>query len=177
LSDNHITVVEGLETLTKLNTLILTNNKIKKMSSLRPLSFNISLKDLNLLGNEITSHPSYSGTLKHLIVSMKYLDGEALYFKDGNRSSGYGVKYDCRKNLEQSSYHEAIRSNEQRTHSEWNELSVRWDELDRPPPPTRRSVSSRKVPTEMPHTPLSMSLSSSSNRHNRHVPMEPMTAS
>jgi hypothetical protein len=149
LSDNLITVVEGLETLTKLHTLILTNNKIKKMSSLRPLSFNTALSDLNLLGNEITAHPSYSGTLKHLLVSMKYLDGEPLYFKDGNRSSGYGVKYDCRKNLEQSTYHEAIRPYDQRagaaSQSEWNDISIRWDELDRPP--TRRSISSRKVKT------------------------------
>lgn len=144
LSKNNITIIEGLETLTKLNTLILTENKIRKMGSLRPLSFNVSLQELNLLGNEVTSYPNYSGALKHLISSLKYLDGEPLYFKDGNRSGGYSIKYDCRKNLEQSSFHEALRSNElNRTHSEWNDISVRWDELDRPV--RRQSVSSKKV--------------------------------
>jgi Leucine-rich repeat (LRR) protein len=143
LSDNNIAVVEGLEALTKLNTLILSNNRIRKMGSLRPLSFNTSLQDLNLIGNEVTSLPNYSGALKHLISSLKYLDGEPLYFKDGNRSGGYTVRYDCRKNHEQASFHEALGSIDQRTFSDWNDISSRWDELDRPV--TRRSVSSKKV--------------------------------
>jgi hypothetical protein len=142
LSDNNITVIEGLETLTKLNTLILSNNRIRKMGSLRPLSFNTSLEDLNLIGNEITSQPNYSGALKHLISSLKYLDGEPLYFKDGHRS-GYTIRYDFRKNHEQASFHQALGSIDQRTFSDWNDISSRWDELDRPA--TRRSLSSKKV--------------------------------
>jgi hypothetical protein len=78
-----------------------------------------------------------------LIGSLIYLDGETLYFKDGNRSNGYSFRYDYRKNHEQASYHEALGSIDQRNFSDWNDISSRWDELDRPA--ARRSVSSKKV--------------------------------
>lgn len=100
------------------------------------------MSELDLTGNDIIALPNYSGALKHLIVSLKTLDGEPLYFKDGNRANGYGVKYNCRKIAEQSTYHEAIRSIENRTHSEWNDISIRWDEQDGT---IRRNVSSKKV--------------------------------
>lgn len=77
-----------------------------------------------------------------MITSLKILDGEPLYFKDGNRANGYGVKYDCKKIAEQSTYHEAIRSVEHCTYSEWNDISIRWNEQDGT---IRRNVSSKKV--------------------------------
>ena len=52
------------------------------------------------------------------------------------------MKYDCKKYTEQSTYHEAIRSIENRTYSEWNDISLRWDEQDGT---MYRNASSKKV--------------------------------
>jgi hypothetical protein len=107
------------------------------------------LQELHLIGNEIINLPNYTGTLKQFIPCLKHLDGESLYFRDGNhnRGNGYGLKYDCKKIIEQSSFHEAIRSIDHertpRTHSEWNDISMRWDEQERDM--HRKSASSKKA--------------------------------
>jgi len=143
LSNNKVQVIEGLETLTKLKTLLLNNNLIRTMGSIRPLSFNVSLEELSLVGNSIINIPNYRGTLKHLIASLKYLDGSPLFFRDGNRSGGYGVKFECRKTLspEYDEYDSPMRSSVLDSTSEWAEVSMRWQAQDSPaPPPPKRGM-------------------------------------
>lgn len=96
LGNNRIKVVEGLETLTRLKTLLLNKNNIKSMESIRSLSFNSSLEELSLVDNKVMQAPNYRGALKHLIETLKVLDGKPLYFRDGNRCPGYGVRFECR---------------------------------------------------------------------------------
>ena len=58
-----------------------------------------ALEELSLRGNKVTVAPSYRGFTKHLIASLKILDGKPLYQKDGNRCPGYGVRYSCMNNM------------------------------------------------------------------------------
>jgi hypothetical protein len=54
-----------------------------------------SLEELSLKGNKVTIAPNYRGFTKHLIASLKQLDGKSLYLRDGNRCPGYGVRFEC----------------------------------------------------------------------------------
>mmetsp|Transcript_27029 Transcript_27029/g.50529 ORF Transcript_27029/g.50529 Transcript_27029/m.50529 type:complete len:893 (-) Transcript_27029:266-2944(-) len=102
LTHNRIQVVEGLESLSQLRTLLLTKNYINTMDCIRSLSFNTALEDLSLKGNKVTLAPNYRGFTKHLIASLKKLDGKALYLRDGNRCPGYGVRFECKNTVHQS---------------------------------------------------------------------------
>jgi hypothetical protein len=61
-----------------------------------------ALEELSLKGNKVTIAPNYRGFTKHLIASLKKLDGKALYLRDGNRCPGYGVRFECKNTVHHS---------------------------------------------------------------------------
>lgn len=120
------------------------------MSAIRPLSFNTyvfiissnytydffvlgrQLEELKLDGNPITEIPKYRGAVKHLITSLKHLDGSSIFFSDGNRSAGYGVKHQFRSARGSVAQPGCLSSPEHSSQSgsEWNEISYRWNVQD-----------------------------------------------
>jgi hypothetical protein len=74
ISNNKITVLEGLETLTNLKVLLLNNNNINEEISVRPLSFNVSLEILSMKDNPITYLKTYKSIILRLLPHLYCLD-------------------------------------------------------------------------------------------------------
>ncbi|KAH9492512.1 U2 small nuclear ribonucleoprotein A' [Bulinus truncatus] len=76
LSNNRIVrISEDLqENLPSLETLILTNNTLKELSDIDPLSTVTTLKNLSLLGNPVVTKKNYRYYVIHKIPSLRVLD-------------------------------------------------------------------------------------------------------
>jgi hypothetical protein len=74
-----------------------------------------------------------------LVASLKHLDGSPLFFTDGNRGSGYGMKYECKKAV-QSPFSDGLPRSDAIATSEWNEVSEKWRVKDRSGTPSSRRV-------------------------------------
>ena len=79
ISYNQISTLDGLNCCTKLQTLIISNNKIKDLSEVKKLTLNPALSNCNLTGN-----PIYEGVVKsdmrlnilRTVPQLLVLDGE-----------------------------------------------------------------------------------------------------
>lgn len=79
ISYNNISTLEGLAACTKLETLFISNNKIKDVNELKKLTANVLLVNLNVVGN-----PLYDGLdraegrslVMRTLPQIKTLDGE-----------------------------------------------------------------------------------------------------
>jgi len=84
LHNNHISkIATGLaESLPKLDTLILTNNRLVNLSDLDPLSELISLKTLSLIDNVVTKKPYYRLYVIHKLPNLRLLDFKKIKEKE-----------------------------------------------------------------------------------------------
>ena len=48
----------------------------------------------------MTIASNYRGFTKHLISTLKQLDGKSLYLRDGNRCPGYGARFECKNTVD-----------------------------------------------------------------------------
>jgi hypothetical protein len=95
------------------------------------------LEDLKLNGNPVTDLPKYRGAVKHLIASLKHLDGSSIFFSDGNRSSGYGVRHQSKVNQHTGNTTRQLSPEHAKENgSAWNEVSHKWDVQDGVIPPS-----------------------------------------
>jgi len=84
LNNNHIgKIAPGLsESLPKLDTLILTNNRIVNLADLDPLSDLTSLKTLSLIDNVVTKKPYYRLYVVHKLPNLRLLDFKKIKEKE-----------------------------------------------------------------------------------------------
>lgn len=84
LNNNHIgKIATGLgESLPKLDTLILTNNRLVNLSDLDPLSDLITLKTLSLIDNVVTKKPYYRLYVIHKLPNLRLLDFKKIKEKE-----------------------------------------------------------------------------------------------
>lgn len=76
LSNNKIKAVEGIESLINLKSLLLKNNEITHAMSLRALSCNTVLENLDCTGNPVISAKDYKGSIRNFCSSLITLDKE-----------------------------------------------------------------------------------------------------
>jgi len=76
ISNNRVVrISEGLqENLPSLETLVLTNNGLKELTDLDPLTTITTLKHLSLIGNPVTSRKSYRLYVIYKVPSLRVLD-------------------------------------------------------------------------------------------------------
>ena len=76
LANNKIVEIEPefAEMCPKLDSLVLTNNRLSQLSDIDKLATCKSLKRLSLVGNLVTSVPNYRLYVVHKIPSLKVLD-------------------------------------------------------------------------------------------------------
>jgi len=84
LHNNHIgKIATGLgESLPKLDTLILTNNRLVNLSDLDPLSELTSLRTLSLIDNVVTKKPYYRLYIIHKLPNLRLLDFKKIKEKE-----------------------------------------------------------------------------------------------
>jgi len=84
LHNNHIgKIALGLsESLPKLDTLILTNNRLVNLSDLDPLSDLTTLKTLSLIDNVVTKKPYYRLYVIHKLPNLRLLDFKKIKEKE-----------------------------------------------------------------------------------------------
>jgi U2 small nuclear ribonucleoprotein A' len=84
LNNNHISkIVAGLgESLPKLDTLILTNNRLVNLHDIDPLAEITTLKTLSLLDNVITKKPHYRLYIIHKLPTLRLLDFKKIKQKE-----------------------------------------------------------------------------------------------
>jgi dynein light chain 1 len=81
ISYNQISTLDGLNCCTQLQTLFISNNKIKDISELKKLNMNPSLTNLNLIGNPIYDNVNRTETrisILKLLPTLVVLDGELI---------------------------------------------------------------------------------------------------
>jgi len=84
LNNNHINkIASGLgESLPKLDTLILTNNRLVNLSDIDPLAELTTLTTLSLIDNVITKKPFYRLYVIHKLPTLRLLDFRKIKEKD-----------------------------------------------------------------------------------------------
>ncbi|XP_059144369.1 U2 small nuclear ribonucleoprotein A'-like [Physella acuta] len=89
LSNNRIVrISENLEeNLPSLETLVLTNNNLKELADIDPLSTVTTLKHLSLMGNPITTKKNYRLYVIHKIPSLRILDFSRIKMKEREAAS------------------------------------------------------------------------------------------
>ena len=88
ISYNQISTLDGLNCCTKLETLFVSNNKIKDLTEVKRLTLNPALANLNLIGNPIYDNVNRSEMRMSVIKTvpgLRVLDGELI--TDAERSS------------------------------------------------------------------------------------------
>jgi dynein light chain 1 len=88
ISYNQISTLDGLNCCTKLETLYMSNNKLKDLPELKKLLLNPMLGDFNLIGNPIYENSNFTETRNAIIKtvnSLRVLDGELI--TDSERSA------------------------------------------------------------------------------------------
>jgi len=88
LNNNHISkIATGLsESLPKLDTLILTNNRLVNLSDLDPLSELTTLRTLSLIDNVVTKKPYYRLYVIHKLPELRLLDFKKIKQKERSES-------------------------------------------------------------------------------------------
>ena len=76
LANNRISTVESdfAEMCPKLDTLVLTNNRLSKLSDIDDIATCKTLKRLSLIGNMVVNLPNYRLYTIHKIPSLRALD-------------------------------------------------------------------------------------------------------
>ncbi|BFY99365.1 hypothetical protein BsWGS_02405 [Bradybaena similaris] len=89
LSNNRIVRISDnlQENLPSLESLILTNNSLKELSDIDPLSTITTLKYLSLLGNPVAAKKNYRYYVIHKIPSLRVLDFSRVKQKDKEAAS------------------------------------------------------------------------------------------
>jgi U2 small nuclear ribonucleoprotein A' len=84
LNNNHIgKIVPGLgESLPKLDTLILTNNRLVNLHDIDPIAEITTLKTLSLIDNVITKKPHYRLYIIHKLPTLRLLDFKKIKEKE-----------------------------------------------------------------------------------------------
>jgi dynein light chain 1 len=81
ISYNQISTLDGLNCCTKLETLFISNNKLKDMSEIKRLSLNPQMANINLVGNPIyenVNKPEIRLAIIKTLPSLRVLDGELI---------------------------------------------------------------------------------------------------
>lgn len=91
LGENRITSgLQSLQGSPKLAHLSLSNNRIKDLETLEPLSKLQNLKSLDLLNCEVTTIEGYRAEIFKMIPSLKYLDGYDRYGNEAEDTDSSG---------------------------------------------------------------------------------------
>ena len=78
ISYNQISTLDGLNCCIKLETLFISNNKIKEIAEIRKLSANLCLSNCNLTGNPIYSEAFMRTNIIRTLPQLLVLDGELI---------------------------------------------------------------------------------------------------
>jgi hypothetical protein len=96
ISSNQIKIIEGLETLSNLETLLINNNQISTTLDLRALTFNTSLKKLDISCNQVCKQQGYRSIIIQLVPSLHELDG--IKISNKNSKLAYNIIHRQRNN-------------------------------------------------------------------------------
>ena len=91
VSYNQISTLDGLNCCLKLQTLFISNNKIKDIAEVKKLTLNLSLTNCNLINNPIYDTGANKAETRHSILktvpNLQVLDGELVTESERGRSS------------------------------------------------------------------------------------------
>jgi hypothetical protein len=92
VSSNQISTCDGISKLTSLKTLNLSKNQISDLSQIEKLRQNVSLKELNLIGNPVTQIENYREQVLDILPDLKSLDGIPVLEKEKIQKAPLNLK-------------------------------------------------------------------------------------